>query len=156
MPSLIAVVKKTWARTKDFAYIAFPLIIAGSVILQFLMTSGMIWPIADSMSPLINGWLGLPSLCGIPLIFGILRKELALILLAELAGTTNFGHVLTPTQMIVFALVTMIYIPCIATIAALAREFGWKRAVGITLVDISLALFVGGVTYHMLSYITQL
>jgi ferrous iron transport protein B len=156
MPSLMAVGKKTWARTKDFAYIAFPLIIVGSIILQSLRTSGMIWPIAEFMAPLMTGWLGLPPLTGIPLIFGVLRKELTLILLAELAGTTNFAQILTPTQMVVFALVTMIYIPCIATIAALAREFGWKRTVGIALVDVSLALFVGGLAYHILSNINQL
>jgi len=152
MPSLLVVMKKTWVRTKDFIYIAFPLIIVGSIILQFLMSSGLIWPIAESMSPLMSGWLGLPNLSGIPLIFGVLRKELTLILLAELAGTTNFEQVLTSVQMIVFALVTMIYIPCIATVAALAREFGWKRAVGVSVVDISLALIIGGVAYRVISF----
>ena len=155
MPSPVAVAKKTWARTKDFVYMAFPLIIVGSIVLQFLMSSGVMWTIAESMSPLINGWLGLPSLSGIPLVFGVLRKELALILLAKLAGTTSFNQILTPVQMIVFALVTMIYIPCIATIAVLAREFGWKRAVGVTATDISLALIVGGVAYRILTFIVR-
>jgi len=95
--------------------------------------------------------LGLPQLSGIPLIFGVLRKELTLILLAEIAGTTDFEKILTPVQMIVFALVTMIYIPCISTIAALVREFGWKRAIGVSVVDILLALTIGGVAYRLLS-----
>ncbi|MEM3595575.1 MAG: ferrous iron transport protein B, partial [Candidatus Bathyarchaeia archaeon] len=119
VPSPSLVLKKTWVRTKDFIYVALPLIVTGSIGLQFLTSSGLIWPIADLMEPLISGWLGLPSLSGIPLIFGVLRKELTLILLAELAGTTSFEQILTPIQMIVFTLVTMIYIPCIATIAAL-------------------------------------
>ena len=103
------------------------------------------------MAPFINGWLGLPTITGIPLIFGILRKELTLILLSELAGTTNFSQILSPLQMVVFTLVTMIYIPCIATIAAFVREFGWKRAVGVVLIDILLALLIGGVAYRILA-----
>jgi ferrous iron transport protein B len=83
---------------------------------------------------------------GIPLIFGILRKELALILLAGLIPLNS----LTAVQMIVFALVTMVYIPCIATIAALIREFGWRKALAITFIDIAVALLLGGITYRAL------
>ncbi|MEM3430155.1 MAG: ferrous iron transport protein B [Candidatus Bathyarchaeia archaeon] len=148
VPSPSLVLKKTWVRTKDFIYVALPLIVTGSIGLQFLTSSGLIWPIADLMEPLISGWLGLPSLSGIPLIFGVLRKELTLILLAELAGTTSFEQILTPIQMIVFTLVTMIYIPCIATIAALGHEFGWKKAAGVAAADISLAILLGGIAYR--------
>lgn len=155
MPSLSSVVKKTWTRTRDFVYVAFPLIIVGSAFLQLLMLTGLIWQIAELTAPLIEGWLGLPTLATVPIIFGVLRKELTLILLADLAGTTSFDQVLSPVQMIVFALVTMIYVPCIATIAALAREFGWKRAVGVSVVYISLALIIGGVAYQILSIILR-
>ena len=154
MPSARNVLTKTWVRTKDFIYIAFPLIIGGSVTLEALMASGLIWPIADFMAPLISGWLGLPSITGIPLIFGILRKELTLILLAELAGTIDFSQILTPTQMMVFSLVTMIYVPCVATIAVLGREFGWRRAIAVVVIDILLALLIGGVAYQLLLHIT--
>lgn len=152
MPSMKTVARKTWARTRDFVYIAFPLIIAGSLVLEALAVTGLIWSIADLMNPLIVGWLGLPSIAGIPILFGILRKELTLILLADLSGTLNFSQVLTPVQMIVFSLVTMIYVPCIATIAALVREFKWKKALAISIIDILLALLVGGVAFRLLSY----
>jgi len=152
MPSMKTVARKTWARTRDFVYIAFPLIIAGSLVLEALAVTGLLWSIADLMNPLIVGWLGLPSIAGIPIIFGILRKELTLILLADLSGTLNFGQVLSPVQMIVFSLVTMIYVPCIATIAALVREFKWKKALAISIIDILLALLVGGVAFRLLSY----
>ena len=152
MPSMKTVARKTWARTRDFVYIAFPLIIAGSLVLEALAVTGLLWSIADLMNPLIVGWLGLPSIAGIPILFGILRKELTLILLADLSGTLNFGQVLSPVQMIVFSLVTMIYVPCIATIAALVREFKWKKALAISIIDILLALLVGGVAFRLLSY----
>ena len=41
-------------------------------------------------------WLGLPAVTGVVLIFGILRKELTLILLASMLGTSNFALILTP------------------------------------------------------------
>jgi len=50
----------------------------------------------------------------------------------------------------------MIYIPCIATIAACVREFGWKKALGITVIDIALALFLGGLAYRLLPLVMSL
>jgi len=103
------------------------------------------------MSPVTVYWLGLPSIAGILLIFGVLRKELTLVMLAALIGTTNFATVLTPVQMIVLSLVTMLYIPCIATIAALIKEIGWKKAMLITVFKIAFAIFVGGIAFRLLT-----
>jgi ferrous iron transport protein B len=148
-PSLRNITLKTWSRTKDFVFIAFPIIIAGSITIEALSLSGLMNYVVEAASPLISGWLGLPSAAGIPLIFGILRKELTLILLSELIPL----RALSDIQMIVFALVTMIYIPCLATIAACMREFGWKKALAIAVVDIALALFIGGIAYRVLSLV---
>lgn len=150
VPSVRNVLTKTWVRTKDFVYIAFPLIIGGSIVLEALRVTGLIWTIADFVTPLVGGWLGLPPEAGIPLIFGILRKELTLILLAGLSETFDFSLILTNTQMVVFALVTMIYVPCIATCAVLWREFGWRRAFAVIVIDILLALLIGGVANQLL------
>ncbi|MGC8848976.1 MAG: ferrous iron transport protein B [Candidatus Bathyarchaeia archaeon] len=143
-PSLRVISKKTWIRTREFASIAFPIIIAGSLILETLHVTGLSWIIIRYMAPLISGWLRLPEASGIPLMFGVLRKELTLILLAEVSGTTDFSRVLTPVQMIVFSLVTMLYIPCVATIGTLIKEYGLRRGLIISMVDVALALFTGG------------
>ena len=66
-------------------------------------------------------------------------------------GTSNFALVLTPTQMFVFAFVVMIYIPCIATIAVLAKEFGYRRAAIITLIEIGFAISLGGILLRILN-----
>jgi len=94
--------------------------------------------------------LGLPAIAGITFIFGILRKELALIMLASLLGTGDFASALTPVQILTFAIVSMYYIPCAATIAALGREFGWKRALAITVFEIAFALMLGGIAARVL------
>lgn len=106
------------------------------------------------LSPVTVAWLGLPAIAGIALIFGVLRKELTLIMLATFLGTTNFAQVLKPVQMIVFTLVAMFYIPCIATIAALAKEFGWKRTLYITIFEIVFAIIIGGIALRMLTRLT--
>jgi ferrous iron transport protein B len=151
-PSAKIIAIKTWNRTKDFVYMAFPIIVAGSLIIEALALSGFIDYIVNASEFLISGWLGLPPVAGIPLIFGVLRKELALILLEN--ALAQQGMVLTDLnaiQMIVFSLVVMIYIPCIATIAACMREFGWRKALAIVIVDVSLALLLGGIAYRLLS-----
>ncbi|MEM4523372.1 MAG: nucleoside recognition domain-containing protein, partial [Nitrososphaeria archaeon] len=148
-PVMKNVLAKTWARTKDFLYIAFPIIIGGSLIITTLDVMGILGVANSLLSPVITGWLGLPAEAGIPLFFGILRKELAIILLANLMPLTA----LTATQMIVFSLVTMIYTPCIATIAALTRELGWRKATAITFIDIITAITLGGLANILLQLI---
>ncbi|TES83558.1 MAG: ferrous iron transport protein B [Hadesarchaea archaeon] len=150
-PHVRSVLKETWMRVKDFVYIAFPLIIIGSVVLTGLKVGGLLEPIGNTLSPVTVGWLGLPAITGVLLVFGVLRKELTLVMLATLMATTNFATVLTPIQMIVFAIVVMYYIPCIATIAALVRELGWKKAAYITVFEIAFALLIGGIAFRLLT-----
>jgi len=153
VPHLQTVVKQTWFRLLEFIKMALPLIIAGSFVIKLAEVVGLLSPIADVLSPITVAWLGLPAVTGIALIFGVLRKELTLIMLATLLlkPGENFAQVLTPVQMIVFTLVTMLYIPCIATIAALVREFGWKKAAYITVFEIIFAIVVGGIALRVLT-----
>jgi ferrous iron transport protein B len=154
LPHLKTVLKQTWFRLAEFIKIAFPLIILGSFAVKSAEVLGLLEPIATALSPITVGWLGLPPITGITLIFGVLRKELTLIMLASILGTTNFAQVLTPVQMVVFTLVAMFYIPCIATIAALVKEFGWKKALWITVLEIVFAICLGGVALRVLMLVT--
>ncbi|MCW4015681.1 MAG: ferrous iron transport protein B [Candidatus Bathyarchaeota archaeon] len=151
VPHIKTVAKQTWFRLKEFIVMAFPLIIAGSIVIKIAEVTNLLEPIANLSSPITVAWLGLPAVTGIALIFGVLRKELTLIMLASLLGTTNFALVMTPVQMIVFTLVVMLYIPCVATIGALVKEFGWKKALTITVIEIALALLVGGIAFRLLT-----
>ena len=149
-PHVKTILKQTWFRVAEFIKIAFPLIIVGNLLLKLAEIAGLLDPITAVLSPVTVMWLGLPAVAGITLIFGILRKELALIMLATLLGTTNFASVLTPVQMVVFTLVAMFYIPCTATIAVLLKEFGWKKALFITVFEIAFAILLGGVALRLL------
>lgn len=151
IPHIPTVAKQTWFRLREFIVMAFPLIIAGSFVIKIAEVANLLDPLANMWSPVTVAWLGLPAVTGIALIFGVLRKELTLIMLASLFGTTNFAQVMTPVQMIVFTLVVMLYIPCVATIGALAKEFGWKKALLITVFEILFALLVGGIAFRILT-----
>jgi ferrous iron transport protein B len=151
IPHITTVAKQTWFRLREFIVMAFPLIIAGSFVIKLVEVANLLAPIENIISPVTVAWLGLPAVTGIALIFGVLRKELTLIMLATLFGTTNFAQVMTPIQMIVFTLVVMLYIPCIATIGALVKEFGWKKALLITVFEILFALLVGGIAFRVLT-----
>ena len=69
------------------------------------------------------------------------------------SGRLYFAAILTPVQMIVFTIVTMFYIPCIATIAALVKEFGLKKTLFMTVFEIVFAIIIGGITYRLLPLI---
>lgn len=151
IPHMKTVAKQTCFRLREFIVMAFPLIIAGSFVIKLVEVANLLDLIVNLSSPLTVAWLGLPAVTGIALIFGVLRKELTLIMLATLFGTTNFAQVMTPVQMIVFTLVVMLYIPCVATIGALVKEFGWKKALLITVFEILLALLLGGIAFRLLT-----
>jgi len=162
VPSTSAVVKKTWFRFKDFAFVAFPIVALGSLIIGALYETKYLWVIVDPMQPIVLGLLGLPAVAGITLILGVLRKELTLELLVALAivqyGATaqNLLVFMTPLQIFVFALVVTIYIPCVATVAVLGRELGWRNALLIMTFTITLALVVGALAYRILPIVLSM
>jgi ferrous iron transport protein B len=142
-PPLRITLKQTWFRLKDFVVFAFPIIAAGSVVLYAVDKLGWLVPLTAWAAPFTEGVLGLPPVALVVLIFGVLRKELALIMLATLMHTPHLGTVMTHQQMYVFALIVMLYIPCVSTIAALRREFGNRRAALVSAGEIVLALILG-------------
>lgn len=166
MPSFKIIIYKTWHRFKDFIYIAFPIIIAGSLVLGYLYNSGLIWYFEKPLKPIVEGMLGLPAVAGLTLIFAVLRKELALVFLMALASQkiglnldAGARHALplqdfmTKQQIYVFALVNTLYIPCIATLAALMKEIGIKKTIYVTILTILTAILIGTIARIVLQNI---
>ncbi|HPB14108.1 MAG TPA: ferrous iron transport protein B [Bacteroidales bacterium] len=143
-PNIKTIFSQTWDSLKEFIYIAAPIVIVSGVVIQGINLAGWMPAIASVMSPVTVNWLGLPAVTGILLIFGILRKELILVMLAAYLGTTDFNEVLTSQQMITLAVVSMFYVPCVATISVLWKEYGWKKALVITLAETAFAIVLAG------------
>jgi ferrous iron transport protein B len=150
-PSMKVVLKQTWTRTKSLIYVVFPIYIIGSALIQALYVYDILTPISNAMAPLTVLWLGLPAFAGVLLLLGTVRKELIILGAAAILGTTNLLVGFTPVQLVVMALVAMLYLPCVSTIAILGKEFGWKAATVISLANIGTALIIGGLTFHLLN-----
>ena len=154
-PSIKAMGQKTWWRFREFFFVALPIVIGGSLVLGGLYETGWIWPLSAPLKPLIEDWLGLPMIAGVALIFAVLRKELALQFLVTFAvakyggAGANLLSFMTKTQLFVYGLVTVIYIPCLAAIAVLGRELGWRRAAIIVAITITFALLLGGIANRL-------
>jgi ferrous iron transport protein B len=155
-PSLRMVWRKTWHRFREFVWVAAPIIVGGSMALGALYETGLIFHVTPLLEPVVGWWLGLPAVAGIALIFAVLRKELALQLLIVFAvavygsQASDLRQFMSADQIVTFALVNAIYIPCLATIAMLARELGRRNAALISVGTIGLALLVGGVAARLL------
>ena len=149
-PALGPTLSKTGLRIGEFLTIAFPLLLAGSIALEILMVEGVLDKIVEPSEPFMMGVLGLPAVTVIALVFGILRKEMALQMLMVLFGTSNLALALTNEQMFVFALVMAIFMPCLAAIAVFIKEFGLKSTAAITASSIALALSFGAVAHLIL------
>lgn len=139
IPTFRTVTAKAWFRVREFIFEAWPLLIAGSIVLA-AMNYFSITRYLDQLFRPFTWILGIPAVIGTPLIFGIFRKELSLVMLAQALGTTNFGSVLTPEQMIVFTIFVVFYIPCLATMVTIKNELGWKNMALISGLSVLVAL----------------
>jgi ferrous iron transport protein B len=152
-PQLKAVFSQTWDSLKEFIYIAAPVVIFSGVVIHAIDLAGWMPVISSFLSPVTVNWLGLPAITGILLIFGILRKELILVMLAAYLGTTHFADVLSPQQMITLAVVSMFYVPCVATISVLWSEYGWKKTLIICVLEILFAIVLAGLVKRLLDVV---
>ena len=125
LPKCRVVLSKTWLRLREFIVVAWPVLIAGSVLLSLAEHYHWDTVVNHTLAPFTT-LLGLPEVVGTTLIFGILRKELSMIMLIQALGTPHVLSVMTASQIVVFTLFVTFYIPCVATLAALVKETGWK------------------------------
>ena len=145
LPTWGNVWRKSWHSLKEFIVVAWPILIVGSLVLSLLKFYGLETYVNEATRP-FTALLGLPGAVGVTLLFGIMRKELSIIMLSEALGTTQITSVLTHTQLLTFTIFVLFYIPCASTIAALSRETGWKGAAIAVASTLALALGLGLLT----------
>jgi ferrous iron transport protein B len=124
LPSLRSMAAKLWYRLREFIVIAWPFLIGGSIVLSLLDYYNLSGIVNGALAPFTSGVLGLPPQVGITLIFGILRKELTLIMLVQALGTNDFAAVMDQEQILVFTVFTLFYVPCLATLGVLRSVTG--------------------------------
>lgn len=164
IPSWGSVVIHSWERSKEFLRKAGTVILAGAVAIWYLSNypqpvgTGLSYAemIGKTLEPLAE-LMGLDWKAAVSLIFGIIAKENVIATYGVIYGVGESGEALavlmkqamTPLQAFVLALVTTLYLPCIATIAAIRAEGGTKWAIVASIYNLFLATVVGILAYHL-------
>ena len=142
IPRLKAVLRETWLRSSDVLTVVMPLLVAGSVVLALLAHFGADLLVNAALAPVTAWWLGLPVVLGVPLLFGVLRKELSLLMIFQALGTQDVGHVLDAAQLTTLLLFLTLYVPCVSTFAMMLRTLGLRDALRSVALSIAIALAV--------------
>ena len=163
LPSWKSLLLHSWERSKEFVQKAGTVILVGSIIIWYLsnypvpMGTGNSY--AEKLGHLVAPYLNLMGLdwkAGVSLIFVIIAKENVIstysILYGGLSGDAlreAMMSAMSPLQGFVLAVVTTLYIPCIATIGAIRAESNWKWALAVTVYMITVASLVGIIIWHV-------
>ncbi|MBI2959472.1 MAG: ferrous iron transporter B [Betaproteobacteria bacterium] len=151
VPRWRLLVRETWVRTSDILTIVTPLLVGGSVALALLNHVGADRLINALFTPVTSWWLGLPAVLGVPILFGILRKELSLLMIYQALGTFEVGTILDWVQITTFLLFLTFYIPCISTFAVMLKTVGRREALVSVSLSVGVALLVSGVVRLLLT-----
>ena len=118
VPSPGALASKMWMRVGGFLREALPIVLAAILAVNVLYELNAFHYIADASAGVVNTLWGLPKEAIVPLLLGILRKEMGVGMFAPLALTTK--------QLVSGCVILSMFFPCIATLVVLLRELGWK------------------------------
>jgi ferrous iron transport protein B len=144
LPRWLPMLRETWERTRDILTIVTPLLIGGSVVLALLAHVGADRHINALLSPITSWWLGLPVVLGVPILFGVLRKELSLLMVYQALGGFDVGQYLDAVQIMTFLLFLTFYVPCVSTFAVMMKTIGRREALFSVSLSVGVALLVAG------------
>ena len=150
LPNWKSLLQTTWDRTSDILTIVTPLLVGGSVLLALLSHVGADGFINTLLTPITSWWLGLPAVLGVPILFGILRKELSLLMVYQALGTFEIGTLLDWVQIMTFLIFLTFYIPCVSTFAVMLKTIGRKEALLSVSLSVIVALIVSGIVRLLL------
>ncbi len=163
MPGARNVAQLLWEKSKDFLSRAFTIIFLATIVIWFLQTFdlqlNMVENSQDSILALFAGAIS-PLFAPLgfgdwristALISGFLAKESVVSTLTVLFGSMGaLTAVLTPVAAFALLVFCLLYTPCVAAIASIKRELGWKWALGVVVGQCAIAwacafvVYVGG------------
>jgi len=167
LPSWNVIVNQTWIEVREFIYKAGTVIFAVSVLIWALASFpygveyagelSLIGQFGKLLSPLFaplgfSDWKPV-----VALIFGALAKEVVVGTLGALYGgeqslISSLQATFTPASALAFLVFTLLYVPCIATIAAIKHESGsWKWVLFILAVEVIIAWGLSFAVYQVAS-----
>jgi ferrous iron transport protein B len=145
LPRWRPMLRETWERTSDILTIVTPLLVGGSIVLALLAHVGADHYINALLVPITGWWLGLPIVLGVPILFGVLRKELSLLMVYQALGSFEVSRYMDSVQITTFLLFLTFYVPCISTFAVMVKTIGRRDALFSVSLSVAVALLVSGI-----------
>jgi ferrous iron transport protein B len=138
-PSVRMTCHKLFHRARSFLLEATPLILGGILLMNILDYFRVFAVIARAISPIVKGVWGLPEAAILPIVMGFLRKDVAAGMLVPLQLTT-------PQLMTACVLLSLTF-PCVATLAVLFSELGWRDALKSVAIMLVTSVLFGGIAH---------
>jgi len=156
MPQWRRLLAITWERTSDILTIVTPLLVLGSVVLALLAHFGADDIINTLLLPVTHWWLGLPVVLGVPILFGVLRKELSLLMVYQALGTQDIAPLLDWVQIATFLVFLTFYVPCVSTFAVMLKTIGRRDALFSLGLSVAVALGIAALCRIVLQVVNVL
>ena len=161
MPGLKNVCQLIWEKAKDFLTKAFTVIFVATIVIWFLQSfsfhlemvdnphNSMLAEIAGFIAPLFSplGFGDWRIVTG--LITGFMAKESVVSTISILCGEGITG-ILSQSAAVALLVFCLLYTPCVAAIASVKRELGKKWALGMVVLQCTVAWIVSFVIYSLL------
>ena len=172
VPSMKSVGLRMWENVKGFIKKAFTVILLATIVIWFLQSFdfglNMVSSSEDSILALI-GKTAAPLFAPLgfgdwraatALITGLTAKEAVVSTMAVLTGASGaaslelmLGEIFTPISAFAFMIFCLLYMPCVATLAAIKRELGGlKYALVIMFFQTTVAWIVAFILYQSLNF----
>ncbi|MBE7558471.1 ferrous iron transporter B [bacterium] len=136
-PRVRSLAKKVGMHLTWYLREAVPFVLLGVLLANLLYHLGVIAFAGRLAAPVVGGVLGLPAESVGGLLIGLLRKDLAVGMLAPLD--------LPFRQTVVACVVLVLYFPCVATLPVLLKELGSRQMLLAAAIMIGTALAAGGI-----------
>ncbi len=163
VPTIKSVLSNAWIRIQVFLKKAATILFAGAVLMWFLTTHPCVEnsyasAIGHLIEPLIKP-LGLDWTAGVALLGGFMAKEIVIGTLGVIYGVGEedianaISQHFTPSSAIALMVITLIYVPCLATIGILRQELGsWKLTMLVITYELILAYVVAWIVYVIVHF----
>lgn len=142
LPRLSNVYYKAKTKVIFFMKEAVGAFMLAAFVVACLQVTGLLEKIVLLFQPISATLLHLPKEVSISFILGVVRRDFGAFGLTDLS--------LTASQITVACVVLTLFVPCIATVAVMAKEQNWRAALTIWLSSIVLAIGIGSILAKML------
>jgi len=161
LPSMKNTILHMWERAKDFLVRAFTLIVLASLIIWFMQSftfslntannaNSMLAIVANFITPIFKplgfaSWINTAALAT-----GLIAKEAVVSTIGVLTNGAPLSHFFTTASALSFLTFTLIYPPCVAAIATLARELNNKKlTIAFLLFQTAIAWLLAFIVYQL-------